>query len=471
MDKRRLTRAVSVAFAAQGVTAAVNAFTVLMLAGGLDAAGYGLWQFFLLIGSYAGLFHLGLCDGAYLNNGGVEPQALDASRLGTLFRRATAVQFGVACLSVPAVLWLGGMSGRAWAIALALIYMPIFNADAYLGYILQATGNTVAYSVSVMIDRVGFILLALAAAAGGATDFRVYAVASIVSESVSLVYCVYKTRRLVFAPRASGGVADMARRDISVGSRLMISNLSGQLVTGAARLAVIWRYGDAEFGRISFIMTLSNVFLQLVSQFSMVLFPSLRREDEHIRRRVIERMRSVAGLLLPAVFLAYLPIKLFIGKFLPQYEEGIAYLALLLPLCLFDGKTHLIGDTYFKVKGRSDELMRLNLSSAALSLLLCFGAARLGEDVGAVLIAAVVASAVRSVAFDIRCRQGEGEHIRIVVIQQLSEIALCLAFIFSALLLPDIPALLTYAFCYLVYVYIRRDEFGRLLPAGKSKSV
>ena len=45
MDSKRLVRAAAVAFLSQGVTAAVNALTVFMLAGKLSAAEYGLWQF------------------------------------------------------------------------------------------------------------------------------------------------------------------------------------------------------------------------------------------------------------------------------------------------------------------------------------------------------------------------------------------------------------------------------------------
>ena len=467
MDSKRLIRAAAVAFLSQGVTAAVNALTVFVLAGKLSAAEYGLWQFFVLLSSYSGLFHLGLCDGVYLNNGGRELSELDAPKVGPLFRRSFVIQTAVSLLLIPVLLRFGGARDRAWAMALALVYMPIFNADAYLGHVLQATGNTEAYSVSVIIDRVSFFAFAILAAAYGLYDFRAYAVAGILAESVSLAYCIYKTRSIAFAPHARDGIASMARRDISVGSRLMISNLSGQLAQGAARLAIIWRYGDAEFGRISFVMTLANVFLQLLSQMSMVLFPSLRRENEAARLRFMSGMRSAVGLILPAVFLAYVPLQLFVTSFLPNFESGMEYLVLLLPMCLLDGKTNLVATTYFKVRGRAGELMLINLFSATLSVALCFAVASVGGSVGAILAAAVVVSAVRYVAFELRCRRLEQREDREVTLRLFSELALCGVFVVATMYLRNIYAVIVYAIAYFIYLCTRRRELARLIPIHK----
>ena len=467
MDGKRLVRAAAVAFLSQGITAAVNALTVFMLAGKLSAAEYGLWQFFVLLGSYSGLFHLGLCDGVYLNNGGRELRELDAPKLGTLFRRSFVIQIVVAILLIPALLRFGGARDRIWAMALALVYMPIFNADAYLGHILQATGNTEAYSVSVIIDRVSFFAFAVLASVSGFYDFRAYAVAGILAESVSLAYCIYKTRGIVFAPRARSGIASMARRDISVGSRLMISNLSGQLVQNAARIAVIWRYGDAEFGRISFVMTLANVFLQLLSQMSMVLFPSLRREDETARLRFMSGMRSAVGLILPAVFLAYVPLRIFVAALLPNFESGMEYLVLLLPMCLLDGKTNLVATTYFKVRGKAGELMLINLLSAAFGITLCLAVAGAGGDVGAILAAAVVVSAVRYATFELRCRRLERQEDREVTLRLFSELALCGIFVLATIYMSDIYAALFYLISYFIYLFVRRRELARFIPIHK----
>lgn len=466
MDKKKLFRAAAVAFGAQGVTAAASALTVFLLAGRLDAASYGLWQLFVLAGGYSGLFHLGLCDGVYLRCGGIRYNELDLPRLGAMLRSMMWLQLAVSAVLIAFVLTFAE-GGRAGALTAALLYMPVFNASAYLGYVLQASGRTVVYSASVMLDRAAFVLLALAASVSGVRDFMMYTVISIIAKLISLFYCLHKTRELAFAKRPRGGVIGTAIRDIGVGSKLMLANLSGQMVSGAARLAIILRFGDAEFGRISFVMTLSGMFLQLASQISMVLFPSLRREDGETRKRIFSRMRSAAGMLLPAALLAYVPVKVLIGAVLPQYEPGLKYLALLLPLCLFDGKTQLVGTTCMKVNRREGQMLTINLASAGVSLVLCTGAAYLYGSIGGVLISAVTASALRSVICDLYCMRDMGTAD---IFPSVAEILLCAVFTLTAVSLPDIPAAVIFAGAYMLYVYLRREEFGRLLPAARVRN-
>ena len=332
MNKRRLVRATAAAFGAQAITVATSVLTVIFIARGLNVSEYGSWQFYLLVGSYGGLLHLGLCDGVYLRLGGSEYAALDRAGEGTEFRISSLVQAAVALIGIVIVLMAGGGDGRAFAVILALAYIPIFNCAAYLGCILQATDRTVEYSVSVVIDRLTFAAWTLLGMAWRQESFAFYAFGSILAKAVSLGYCAVITRDVVFSARASGQ-PQRAVKDIILGSRLMIANLSGQLVTGAARLAVIYRYGDAEFGRISLIMTLSNLFLQFVSQLGMVLFPALRRTDGASCRRVLDRLEGAVGIVLPLSFFAYIPLKIALSLFLPEYAEAGRYLILLLPVC------------------------------------------------------------------------------------------------------------------------------------------
>lgn len=448
MHKGRLARAAALAMLAQGVSVAVSALTVFLLASALSPSAYGLWQFYLLAGSFSGLFHLGLCDGVYLRLGGQRYTQLDLPREGSIFRRMTAIMGVISAVGVTVTLLEGGMEGRGWGIALALAYMPLFNAVAYLGFVQQATDNTAVYSLSVVIERLSFGAAVVVTVAAGTQDFRVYAACSIVAKLVALGYLVFKTRRLVLAPTKMCGVGETVRRDISAGFRLMSANLAGQLTTSAARFAVIYKYGDAAFGKVSFAMTLSGLFLQFISQLTMVLFPTLRRQDSAGRREAFCRLGRLSRLLLPGVLLAYLPLKTVITALLPTYSDGMEYLILLLPLCLFDGNVHLVGASYLKVAGRVGILWRLELLSAAASLALCFGAAYVGGGVTGILIAAVAAAVLRSLLFDAAC----GEGARLWWQNTAGLAVLALAFVFAARFLGDVAAMLTYGGLYLCYL-------------------
>ena len=481
MDVRGLIKATAAAFTAQGVNAAVSALTVLILAGSLGASEYGHWQLYTLAASFSGLFQLGLCDGVYLRLGGKSYDELDFSQLGRQFRRMCVSQFLVALLGILALLLLsqagllgvaiesgrsllGGLwseslasseaGGRLWAVCGAFFYMPLFNAAAYLGYILQASGRTAAYSLSSIIDRAVFALFVLVATLSGAGDFRLFILFAIVSKLVSLIYCISANREVVFAPGVDAPGQSLA--DILAGGRLMLANLSGLLIAGGARLAVISRWGSSEFGRISFVITLSGIFVQFAAQLAMVIFPSLRREEGAALSQIIARMRSAAGLVLPAIYLLYIPVKFSVSLLLPQYAGKLTYLACLLPLCLFEARCQLIGQTCLKVRRHESRLLAVNLVSAGVSLVLCFGAAYVFEDIGLVLGGAVCGAALRCLFTELAAT--EGKERTEAFMSLLCDLALSGVFVSASLMLPDATAVAVYLIFYAGYIFIRRGE-------------
>ena len=454
MYKSRLARAATLAMLAQLVSMGVSALTVFLLASALSPATYGRWQLYLLLGSFSGLFHLGLCDGVYLRLGGQRFDKLDMPREGSIFRRMSAVLSAVATVGVIIICLLDGVDGKGAVFILALSYMPLFNAAAYLGFVQQATDNTAVYSLSVVIERLSFGGAVAAAVVLGATDFRVYAACSIASKMAALVYLALKSKRLLISP-AARGVGETVRKDISSGFRLMSAHLAGYLTTGAARLAVIYKYGDAAFGKVSFAVTLAGLFLQFISQLTMVLFPTLRRQDGAGQREAFGRLGRLSRLLLPGVLLAYLPLKTVISAFLPSYSAEMEYLALLLPLCLFEGNVHLVGASYLKVSGRVGLLWGLELTAAATSIVLCFGAAYIGIGVAGILTAAVVASVLRSLLFDVAVGEGAWRSTTWLLLSAA-------AFLLTVWLMGDIPSLLSYGVLYLSYIGVTTWRRGGL---------
>lgn len=394
MDSRAVARSAAVAVVSQGVTTAVSALTVLLLAGRLDEVQYGLWQFFLLISGYSGLFHLGLCDGVYLTCGGHDYTSLDLPRLGTLLRGMTAIQLAsAAALSALSALMLDGW--QMWAIILALIYMPIFNANAYLGCLAQATGHCTRYSVSVMLDRVCFAAGTAAATLAGVTDFRVYAGICVFARLVSTAFLTFTERIVVTAPLCRIG---RLGRELRPGVRLLVASLAGQLWASAPRWAILWRMGEEELGRVSLLITLSGMLTQVASQLAMVLFPALRREDGATRARLLGKLSGAIRLALPTVLFFLHPLGQLIGLILPRYAPDTYLLAALLPAGLLDTHTQLVSLTEMKVAHRERIMMALELACGGLGLALCLGAAALGGDRLTVLLFAAFCAATRCIA-------------------------------------------------------------------------
>jgi hypothetical protein len=135
-------------------------------------------------------------------------------------------------------------------------------------------------------------------------------------------------------------------------------------------MMVDWRLGLSTFGKISFAFSLTNFVLGFIGQVSMVLFPVLKRLDGTEQRRKYLQIRSVLHVVLPLTYLFYVPVRVILGWWLPQYEESLLYLALTMPLCIYSCKANFLFDTYLKMGRHEGVLGAVNVFTMCLNAVL-----------------------------------------------------------------------------------------------------
>ena len=192
------------------------------------------------------------------------------------------------------------------------------------------------------------------------------------------------------------GIAE-CRRSISTGLSLMLSNVCSMLVLGVGRQVVDLRWGVLAFGQISFSLTLINFALTFISQISMVLFPALRRVSEGELAACCRKLEDGLYLLLPWIYVLYLPGRALLEAWLPEYRESLAYLALVLPICYFDCKMNLVGNTFLKVLNRQTSLLQINLATILVSLGFALAGAWAADNMLWVVCGMAAAIALRSI--------------------------------------------------------------------------
>jgi O-antigen/teichoic acid export membrane protein len=184
---------------------------------------------------------------------------------------------------------------------------------------------------------------------------------------------------------------------ISIGAKLLFANIAGSLILGIGRQIIDSVWGITAFGRFSFSLSLTNFFLQFIGQVSMVLFPALRQTDKSKRNEIYSSLRDALGILLPIVFVAYYPMQLIFGIWLPDYKESLSYIAVLLPLCTYDGKMQMLCNTYFKVLRKENFLLFINAGAALISFIICSFSAHVLGSITAVVYSMVLSVALRSI--------------------------------------------------------------------------
>ena len=398
MDDISLKRNFSYAFAAQGVALAVGCITNLILPRVLGAEDFSWWQLFTFYATYIPCLALGINDGVYLRYGGKDKSQLDPAALRSQFWVGAAFQLVLAA-ALGALLGLAVTDLQRRAVLLgALAYFWLYSCHNHLGYLFQARGETDVYSRSVIWSKGAYLAgqcLLLAAGTAGVADLMALYIGS------AGMGFLYLWARIRGEFRGAGlrfalGAAE-CRRSAGAGISLMVSNLCAMLVLGVGRQVVDLRWGVLAFGQISFSLTLINFGLTFLSQVSMVLFPALRRVSGDQQAVYCRRLEEGLYLLLPWIYVLALPGRALLEWWLPEYRQSLAWLPLVLPICYFDCKMNLLGNTFLKVLNRQTQLLKINLCTILVSLALAAAGAWVVNSMVWVVLGMAASIALRSV--------------------------------------------------------------------------
>ena len=87
--------------------------------------------------------------------------------------------------------------------------------------------------------------------------------------------------------------------NINIGSKLMLSSIASMLILGTIRFFVQQRWSIETFGKLSFTLSISNMFLTFVNAVGIVMFPLLRRTNQ---QRLPELFRILRDLFVPLTY-------------------------------------------------------------------------------------------------------------------------------------------------------------------------
>ena len=226
-------------------------------------------------------------------------------------------------------------------------------------------------------------------------------VAFILCQLVAFAYLLVCARDVIRA--RCGSLSKAARTcaaDVRAGAKVMVAYYADSLVVGFTRMLTDWHLGLAVFGKLSFSFSLINFALNFIGQFAMVAFPVLKRLGEEGKREKYLEIRSVLHCFLPAVYLGYAPVLLILGWWLPEYRESLAYLGLVLPVCVYSCKANILFSTYLKMSRDEGLLCAVNVATMVANAALSATAILGTGSVGAASVGIVASLAARDFAFE-----------------------------------------------------------------------
>lgn len=449
-----------IAFAAQGVSLLVSFFMSLIVPKLLGVSEFSYWQLFIFYSGYVGFFHFGLNDGIYLKYGGKPLEELDGNLLGSQFWISTLIQTIMAgCISAYALFFVDN-NARIFVFLTSAICMIIVNASGFIGYIFQAVNLTKLFSLSVIIDKVFFLFSVLILLLFREQHFEVFVILYIVSKLISLVYCLCKGKSVIFTNfQRIGKTLNEIWKNMMIGINLMVANIASMLILGLGQFFIDHKWGIETFGKFSFSLQLTNLFLIFLAQFSMVLFPALRQLEAQSLYQFYRKIRDTFSIMLTAIPLLYVPISFILGLWLPQYTESLRYMIILLPLCIFEGKMQALGNTYLKVLRKERILLMINIVAMVLSLLLILISVYFIQSTTLVVLSMVIAIMLRSIIADYYLSRKlsilDTNHL-------LGEIILSVIFISTTWFLPEFLSFSIYLVSYIIYISFNKKIVKQL---------
>ena len=346
----------------------ISVLLTLLLPKLLGQEEYSYWQLYLFYGTYLAYSSLGWCEGVTLKYGGARYEDLDKPLLmGQIW-----MLFGYELLFF-AGLWLVTSVLKIQQIKHVLLILACLSAVFdIVRYMVQSVLHTVNriqdYVRVVLLERLLFAAFAGAALLIGFDSALALILSEIIARVLSMLYSFWVIRDMARTrPAGRKALLREARSEISIGCKLLWALLASQLVIGIIRFAIEQKWGVLQFGQISLTVSLSNMVVTCVSAIGVVIFPMIKRMREGQMERIYTPVRTLMSLGIWGVLLFFAPLKWILSRWLPQYAEALRYLALLLPLCLYESRTAMLTTTYLKAYREEKNILKANVAAVVLS--------------------------------------------------------------------------------------------------------
>jgi O-antigen/teichoic acid export membrane protein len=417
---------------------------------------YGYWQLYIFYTSYIGFLHFGWNDGIYLRYGGKEYNDLNKKLFFSQYYMLFIAQLIIGIIiSILAYLFVQENS-RIFIIQMTSIALVIVNSRYMLLFILQATNRIKIYAQITMLDRILYIGLIILLLLFGIRNFRLLIFADLVGKGISLMVAMYACRDIVFRSISQFTLTlNEALLNLSVGIKLMLSNIAGKFIVGFVKFGIERSWDIATFGKVSLTLSVSNLVMLFINAVGIIMYPILRRTEENKLPNIYVTIRDVLMIILLGILIFYYPLKSILSDWLPEYAESLNYMAILFPIVIYEGKMSLLINTYLKTLRKERTILFVNVITVIVSAMLTILTTFLMRSLNLAIISIVILLALRSIISELIL----SNILQISVFKDIIiELAMTSIFIFSAWKIDSFITVILYGLFYLIYLFIKRSN-------------
>lgn len=432
---------------------AISLLITLVLPRFLGLTEYSYWQLYIFYSNYIGFFHLGWNDGIYLRYGGRKYSSLDRDVFFSQFLSQMFLQmiFAIVIIGIGKHVISEPLKGDVvFSISFCLV---LTNIRYFFLYILQATNRIKEYALVTIIDRVIFLFLVCGLFLLRNVRFQPIIFADLTGRLLSLLLVMYYCRDLILHCKFKlSGTFSEIYENISAGIKLLFSNIASNLIIGIVRFGIEYKWSIETFGRVSLMISISNFAVTFVNAVGVVVYPVLRNIDDKRSKEIFYNLNHLLTTIFFVFLFFYYPFKHFLVSWLPDYADSVRYIAVLLPICVYEGKMALLYNTYLKAYRKEKQMLLINCFSLFLSGCFTFIFVMLLKNLELAILSILLLIMVRSLLCEVYLSGylSVGAGIDICI-----EMILTAAFVMSNYFLEQWQSIILYCIVYLLHIFIR----------------
>lgn len=460
IDFAQIKRNIGLSVIAQIISLAVSFIMNLVLPKFISEYQYALWQTYLLYVGYVGILHFGLLDGIVLRYSQYDYEELDKVRIRSQFKCLLVMTNTFCLIAIICVSLFCQNEMRTVFImtAIGIITRTIFT---YTSYSFQITNRIKYYAEMIIGYRIFYGIGVIAMLLLGFHSFYFFCAVDLGSDVFGVLFSLHNNKGLYFGKSLKiKETLEEAKKNISAGILLMISNWSSFLLTGSARMIIQWHWDKLTFGKVSFAFSITNLFLTFVTAISVVLFPSLKRTNKENLPGLYKKIRAVMNPVLIIILIFYYPGCWILKQWLPEYNNSLLYLGILLPIIIFSSKISLLTNNYLKALRKEKTMLIINLISVGAAICMFTFSAYVTNSLKILLFFIVVAIMFCSILSESVVMK----ELNIFNIREfINEIVMALIFMFTTMMKSQIKGMLVYGLSIIVFLFINRKYIRNVL--------
>lgn len=452
---KKVLKNVSYSFTANIISMIISVISVTFLPKVMSIEDYGVWQLYLFYMSYLGFFHFGWLDGICLRYGGCYFENLDKIKFTSQFILLFIIEFIISILALILInLFINNYFIKEVLIFVSYILVPII-LFTFTTFILQITNKIKEYVYLTLFGRILFFISLIIYFNLDNRGYVELIYFDIITRILSLFYGIYLIKDiLVFKLDTISNIFKEMWGNISVGSKLLFANIAGMLILGIIRFGISQQWDVATFGKVSLTLNCSNFLMVFINALSIIFFPILKRIDNSKIKDLYIKIRSGLTSILLGCLLLYYPLNSILSWWLPKYQDSLIYMAILLPICLFESKVSLLTNTYLKALRKEKAMMKINLGVVVISFILTYISTILLHDLNIAVISILILFAIKSICSEIVVERVLKIQIKKDILQEFILVILFVSINFSTF--NVLVKFIIYTTSFILYLYINK---------------